>query len=155
VLAPLRLSGLGWGATGIGAVFLIAAAVSMVVNPALGRWSDRRRLAPVRLALVLSIGGSLALAASTGRWLYAAIVVAADVVYALLWTPATVLLSDAAAERGVGFVVGFALMNLAWSPGQLVGSLFAGAIGQTTSDAVAYAVAAVLCVVALVWTRRA
>jgi MFS family permease len=155
VLAPLHLSRLGWGATGIGAVFLLSAAVNMVVNPALGKWSDRRRLAPVRFALVLSTVGSLALALSTGRWLYAAIVVAADVVYGLVWTPSTVLLSDAAAERGIGFVVGFAMMNLAWSPGQLIGSVFGGVIGQTTSDAVAYVVAAALCVVALAWTRSA
>jgi hypothetical protein len=60
-----------------------------------------------------------------------------------------VLLSDAADERGLGFVAGFALMNLAWSPGQLVGSTFAGAVAQATSDAVPFLVAAALCLASL------
>ena len=53
---------------------------------------------------------------------------------------------------GLGFVVGFALMNLAWSPGQLLGSVFGGGIAQLSSDALPYAVAAFLCVAALRWT---
>jgi MFS family permease len=154
VLAPLRLERLGWSATAIGAVFLLAAAVNAAANPVLGRWADRAgRLAPLRLALALSTAASIALAFTTGRWAYAGIVFAAAVAYALLWTPATVLLSDAAAERGLGFVVGFAMMNLAWSPGQLLGSAFGGGIAQVSSDAVPYAVATVLCVAALRWTH--
>lgn len=153
VLAPLHLERLGWSATAIGAVFLLAAAVNAAANPVLGRWADRAgRQAPLRLALALSAAASVALAWSTGRWPYAAIVLAAAVAYALLWTPATVLLSDAAAECGLGFIVGFALMNLAWSPGQLLGSTLGGSIAQLSSDVVPYAVAAVLCVAALRWT---
>ena len=153
VLAPLHLERLGWGATAIGAVFLLAAAVNAAANPVLGRWADRAgRHAPLRLALALSAVASVALAWSTGRWAYAVIVLAAAVAYALLWTPATVLLSDAAAECGLGFVVGFALMNLAWSPGQLLGSTLGGGIAQISSDVVPYAVATALCVAALRWT---
>jgi MFS family permease len=154
VLAPLHLERLGWGATAIGAVFLLAAAVNAAANPVLGRWADRAgRLAPLRLALALSSAASVGLALSTGRWAYAGIVLVAAVAYALLWTPATVLLSDAAAERGLGFVVGFAMMNLAWSPGQLLGSAFGGGIAQVSSDAVPYAVATVLCIAGLRWTH--
>jgi MFS family permease len=157
VLAPLHLGRLGWSATGIGVVFLLAAAVNTAVNPALGRWADRAgRVAPLRLALVLSAAGSIALATGTGHWAYAGIVLAAGIAFALLWTPAMVLLSDAAAERGLGFVLGFALMNLAWSPGQLLGSAFGGGVAQLSSDAVPYVVAAALCLVALAsvgWAR--
>jgi MFS family permease len=156
VLAPLHLERLGWDATAIGAVFLLAAAVNAAANPVLGRWADRAgRLAPLRLALALSSAASVALAWSAGRWVYAVVVLAAAVAYALLWTPATVLLSDAAAECGLGFVVGFALMNLAWSPGQLLGSTFGGGIAQVSSDALPYAVAALLCIGALVSLTRA
>ena len=41
VLAPLRLATLHWGATGIAALFLVAAGAQTVLNPLLGRWSDK------------------------------------------------------------------------------------------------------------------
>jgi MFS family permease len=149
-LAPLHLARLGWTTTGVGAIFVLAAALNTAVNPMLGRWSDRSgRIVPLRAALVLAFTSSLALASSPGRWLYAAIVFGGVACYALLWTPAMVLLSDVSDERGLGFVAGFALMNLAWSPGQFVGSAFAGAAAQATSDAVPFAVAAALCIAAL------
>jgi MFS family permease len=148
VLAPLRLARLHWSTSAIGSLFLLTAAVETLLSPLLGRWSDRHgRVAPLRLGLALSAVGSVALAWSSGRWAFAGIVVGAGVAYGLLWTPATALLSDASAERGLGFVLGFALMNLAWSPGQLVGSAFGAAIAQATSDSVPYAIACGLCLV--------
>jgi MFS family permease len=150
VLAPLRLARLGWSATAIGVVFLLAAAVLMLLNPALGRWSDRRgRVTPLRLGLALSAVASIALASSAGRWGYAGIVLAAGVGFGLLWTPGMALLSDATAELGLGFGAGFALMNLAWPPGQFVGSAGAGVVAQTTSNSVPYLIACGLCLAAL------
>jgi MFS family permease len=155
VLAPLHLAHLGWSATGIGAIFLLEAAANTAASPVLGRWADRAgRRAPIELALVLSMLGSLGLLWSTGHWPYAALVLAAGIAYGLLWTPALVLISDAALERGLGYVVGFALMNLAWSPGQMLGSVFAGGVAQVSSDALPYAVAGALCVVGLASVRR-
>src|SRR5438067_843497 len=62
VLAPLHLSRLGWSAAGVGAVFLINAGITTILNPALGRWSDRSgRLGPLRTVLALALIGSLAL----------------------------------------------------------------------------------------------
>ena len=52
------------------------------------------------------------------------------------------------------FVAGLVLMNLAWSPGQLVGSAFAGAVAQATSDAVPFLITAGLCLAALVPLRK-
>ena len=156
VLAPLRLGGLGWSATGIGAIFLAAAAVSAGANPLVGRWADRAgRIAPLRLALVLALLGSAALAWRSGRWAYAGFVFEAELAYTLLWTPPMVLLSDAAAEAGLGFVVGFALMNLAWSPGLLLGSTFGGGVAQVSTDAVPFAVGGVLCLGALAFVGPA
>jgi MFS family permease len=150
VLAPLHLGRLGWSAAGIGAIFLLMAAVNTAGSPLLGRWADRSgRRAPIALALTLSAAGSVGLAWSAGRWVYAGFVFAAGIGYGLLWTPALVLISDAAVERGLGYVVGFALMNLAWSPGQLFGSTFGGGVAQVSSDALPYAIAAALCLVAL------
>src|SRR5690349_1110051 len=55
VLAPLRLSHLGWGAAAVGATFLVSAAVEAAWAPVLGRVSDRYgRFAPLRAALLAS-----------------------------------------------------------------------------------------------------
>jgi MFS family permease len=152
VLAPLHLARLGWTTAGVGTIFLIAAGVNTVLTALVGRWSDSAgRATPLRAVLALCTAGSLILALSPGRWTYAAIVFAGACTYALLWTPATVLLSHASDEHGLGFVAGFALMNLAWSPGLMVGSVFAGAVAQATSDAVPFLVAGGLCVLALRW----
>jgi MFS family permease len=150
VLAPLRLARLGWSASAIGAVFLLAAAAQTLLNPALGRWTDRRgRVAPLRLGLVLSAAASIALASSAGRWGYPGIVLVAGIAFGLLWTPGMALLSDGTAELGLGFAAGFALMNLAWPPGQLVGSAGGGIVAQATSNSVPYLVAGGLCLAGL------
>ena len=135
-------------------VFLTNAGITTILNPSLGRWSDRRgRIVPLRTVLAFAVVGSLALATTGGRWPYAAIVLAGGVSYSLLWTPALLLLSDASDEVGLGFVGGFTLMNLAWSPGHLLGSTLAGAVAQVTSDTVPFIFAAGLCLAALVSVR--
>ena len=56
VLVPLRLDDGGFAPFAIGAVFLVAGLVEVVVNPLLGRFSDRRgRLLPLRVALAGSL----------------------------------------------------------------------------------------------------
>jgi MFS family permease len=152
VLAPLHLDGLGWSSGAVGGIFVLAAGVNTTVTPLVGRFMDHvGRLVPLRIVLVCCCLSSLALALSLGRWSYAGVVLAGGVCYGLLWTPAMVLLTDAADERGLGFIAGFALMNLAWSPGQLVGSTFAGAVAEATSDAVPFVAAAAICVASLAW----
>jgi len=159
-LAPLRLAGLGWGAPSIAAVFLLTAVLLMAFNPLVGRWSDRRGpAAPLRFGLVASAVGSLALASSAGRWGYAVLVIVAGVAFGLLWTPGMAQLTDGAAEVGLGFATGSALMNLAWSPGQLVGAAGAGFLAQTAGNSVPYLVAGGLCVAGLgalapIWRAR-
>src|SRR5206468_12310326 len=55
VLAPLRLSHLGWGAAAVGATYLVSAAVEAAWSPILGHASDRYgRLRPLRAALLAS-----------------------------------------------------------------------------------------------------
>jgi MFS family permease len=152
VLAPLHLARLGWTTAGVGTLFLLTAAVNTAVTPVLGRWSDVvGRATPLRTVLVLCVVASVLLALSPGHWGYAAIVFGAACAYVQLWTPGMVLLSDAADESHLGFVAGFTLMNLAWSPGHFVGSLFAGGVGQVTSDAVPFLVAGALCAASLRW----
>ena len=48
------------------------------------------------------------------------------------------LLTNTAERRGLDYGYAFALINLAWAPGQTFGSAAGGAIADATSDAVPY-----------------
>src|SRR5439155_17901168 len=55
VLAPLRLSDLGWGAAAVGGTYLVGAGIEAAWAPLLGRLSDRYgRIPPLLGALVAS-----------------------------------------------------------------------------------------------------
>ena len=147
VLAPLRLDELGFGAVAIGATFLVAAVLESLINPLVGRASDRvGRLAPLRGALAASAAVTLLLPWLDERWLLAAGVVAAAGSFGSFWAPAMSLVSDRAAEIGLGYAYGFALINLAWAPGQTAGSAAGGALADATSDAVPFLVLGGVCV---------
>jgi MFS family permease len=151
VLAPLKLAQLGLGAVAIGTVFLISAALQAASSVPLGRWSDRRgRLAPVRMGLLASIAISLALPWIDSSWTLAATVVVANLCYAVFWVPGTALLSDASEAAGLDFGFGFALLNLGWAPGHVIGSTVGGALADASSDLVSYLLLAAICLATLV-----
>lgn len=154
VLAPLDLYEVGWGTVAISVVFLLASAVGAILNPLLGRWSDRRgRLAPVRAGLVASAAVSLVIPWSAGRWTLAVLVLAAGVAYGVFWVPGTALLSDGAEAANLEHTFGFALMNLAWAPGHAFGSAAGGALAGATSNAVPYLLLAAICFATLLGLR--
>jgi hypothetical protein len=66
------------------------------------------------------------------------------------------LLTHAAEERGLDYGYAFALINLAWAPGQSGGSAIGGAIAQATSDTVPYTALAVIALLTLagLWRSR-
>jgi len=102
VLAPLHLAAAGWGATAIGAVWLIGGALEAVESPLIGRLSDRRgALLPVRFALGASALASLALATGARPLLYAPLVVVGGAFYGALFTPAFALIADGAERAGL------------------------------------------------------
>ena len=155
VLAPLRLSELGLGAVAIGSVFLIAAAFEAVLAPVIGRASDRRGL---RLLITTGLVAS-AVAAAALPWpnralVLAAIVVVAAMCFGIFWTPAMSLLTHAAERIGLDYALAFALVNLAWAPGQALGSAGGGALARATSDAVPYLLLCGACLLTLVAVRR-
>ena len=151
VVAPLRLDDLGWGALGISAVFLVSAGIEAAMNPLIGRWSDRYgRLAPVRAGLVAAIVFSLALPWTDGRWPYLLLVTAAAVFYGFNWVPGTALLSDGAESAHLDQGFGFALLNVAWAPANVVGAALGGVLAGTGGGGSAYLLAAGLCLVTLV-----
>ncbi len=150
VVAPLRLDELGWGALGISAAFLISAGIEAALSPVLGRWSDRHgRLAPVRTGLVAAIAFSLVIPWVDLPWPYLVLVICAGVAYGVNWVPGTALLSDGAEKAGLDQGFGFALLNAAWAPANVVGAGLGGVLAQTAGDAAAYLVAAALCLVTL------
>jgi hypothetical protein len=57
--------------------------------------------------------------------------------------------SDAADGMGLDYAFGFALINLAWAPGQVAGAAGGGALAQLTSDTVPYLTLAALCALTL------
>jgi predicted MFS family arabinose efflux permease len=157
VLAPLRLEDLGWSAVAIGTLWLGTAALEATANPVVGRISDRiGRLAPMRVSvLAASIVAALIPWPNQGVVL-AALVVVSGVAFGSFWTPAMSLLTDEAEQQGLGYAYAFALINLAWAPGQAVGSSGGGAIAEVTVDAVPYLLLAGSCLLtfAVLWRSR-
>ncbi len=150
VLAPLRLDELGWGAGAIGAVFAVAALLQASANPRIGRVADARgHTLLVRAGLIVSAVASALLVLDQRALLYAAIVVAAAVAYATLWTPALALLSQTLERRGFDQAIGFGLMSAAWPPGFAVGAAAGGALAGATRDAWPYLLSAVLCLLSV------
>jgi MFS family permease len=154
VLVPLRLNSYGWGTLAIGAVFLATTALEVVLNPLLGRLTDRRgRLQPVRVALLASIGVSVALAWVHQPMLIVPLVLAAGIAYGAFYTPGLALISDGAETQGVAKGLAFGLMNAGWAVGAILGPAVGGALAGIAGDALPYLLMAGLCLATYVATR--
>src|SRR5947207_1824730 len=154
VLVPLRLNQHGWGTIAIGALFLATTALEMVLNPLLGRLTDRRgRMRPVRAALLASILVSAALAWATEPGLIAPLVLASGIAYGAFYTPGLALVSHGAELAGVAQGLAFGLVNACWGIGALVGPAAGGALAGVAGDAVPYLVLAGVCVATYLATR--
>ena len=155
VLGPLRLSALGVGAIGIGAVWLSAGALETLNNLlVVGRASDRHGpLVPIRAALIGTIVGTVLLPWPQNKYVLAVLIVVSAVAFGSFYTPGMTMLTHAAEDRGLDYAYGFALLNLAWAPGQSIGSALGGAVAEATHDAVPYLTLALLALVTLVALR--
>ncbi|HVS85470.1 MAG TPA: MFS transporter [Gaiellaceae bacterium] len=155
VLGPLHLAAAGWGAAGIGAVWLVGAAFEGALAPFVGRATDRRGLAlPLRLSLAPALVLSLGLAVGPRPLAYAPLIVLAVSAWGPLFTFAFVLLAGGAEEAGLAQGMAFGLMNAAWASGALIGPAAAGAIAAVTGDTVPFLLCAALCAVTLVVSLR-
>jgi MFS family permease len=150
VLAPLRLSDLGWGAAAVGATYLVSAAFEAAWAPILGRISDQHgRLPPLLGALLGSAVVCLLLPLPDNPWVLAFLVVAAGFAFGSFWTPAMSLVTDTAEQTGLDYGYAFALVNIAWAPGQAGGSAIGGALASATTDAVPYVALSAVCLLTL------
>jgi MFS family permease len=155
VLVPLRLSHLGWGAAAVGATYLVSAGVEAASSPLLGRASDLYgRFLPLRAALVGSAIMSAVLPWPDRAWLLALLVVFAGLAYGSFWTPAMSMVTDEAEAFGLDYGYAFALVNIAWAPGQAGGAAIGGVMASATSDAVPYVALALICAATLAIVAR-
>ena len=155
VLVPLRLSHLGWGAAAIGGTYLVMAAIEASWAPILGRAADHfGRMPPLRAALAASAIVSLLLPWPGNPWLLAVVVVCAGFSFGSFWTPAMSMATDEAEAFGLDYGYAFALVNVAWAPGQAGGAALGGVVAAATSDAVPYLALSALCVLTLIAVTR-
>jgi predicted MFS family arabinose efflux permease len=150
VLAPLRLSALGLGSVAIGAVWLVAGGAEALNSIAVGRLADRfGPLTPIRAALLGSAIVASLLPWPDRRLVVAFLVVIAYLAFGAFYTPGMTMLASAAEARALDYGYAFALVNLAWAPGQTVGSALGGVVADLSSDAVAYLALALVSLVTL------
>jgi MFS family permease len=150
VLAPLRLDALGAGGATIAGIFLVAAGLEAIGSSVVGRVSDRRgRLVPIRFSLAASFVVALLLPLPDRTWLLALLVVAAGVAFGMLYAPAMALLSEGAERVGLDQGFAFALTNLAWAGGQVMGAAAGSRLAEATADAVPFAILAGACLATL------
>jgi MFS family permease len=155
VLAPLRMDHLGASETVVGAAFLIAAAFAAVASPAVGKLSDRRGWrGPVLCGLAASAVWVLLLPLPDSVALLFVVIVVADPSFGISYPPAGALISHGAEGVGLDQGYAFALFNLAWAGGQVVGNAGSAGLAQATADAVPYALLSALCLVTIVTVGR-
>jgi len=155
VLAPLALDDAGWSTLLIATVFFASGIVEVVLNPYLGRATDRHgRLLPIRIALAGSVAVTVALAVSSEPVLIAVLVGGAAITVGALYTPAMSLTSHRAEVAGVPQGLAFGIMNSSWALGALIGPSLGGGLAESRGDSVPYLVGAGLCLLTLAATWR-
>ena len=156
VLAPLALDDHGVGAIAIGAVWVGAAAIETVINPWLGRLSDRLGPArPARIALAGSTVVCLGLAVTQSAWGLVPLILAAALTWGALYSPALTMLSHAAEHVGLAQGLSFGVMNAAWAVGNAIGPAGGGGLAELATDAAPYLVGAGICAVTFAALRPA
>lgn len=154
-LLPLRLSRFGATAVAIGLTFVLASLLAFLVNPAVGRFVDRRGVLPplsaglgataVLLLLLPVPQAPLPLAALT--------VLVLGGPLTAFGLPAISIVTDAIERIGAALAFGSMLFNLAWATGETIGAPAAASVARATSDAVPLAALAALMLATLLAVR--
>jgi len=156
VLTPLALDDAGWSASQIALLFFAAGLVEVVLNPVLGRVSDRvGRLVPIRTGLAASAVAAAAVGLASTAAVLAALVCVASISFGSLYTPSMSLASHRAEIAGLAQGLAFGVVNTAWAFGELIGPTVGGALAESGGDAVPYLAGASLCALTLAATFRA
>jgi MFS family permease len=146
VLGALGLSRVGASSVVVGTAFLLGAAAAGFAIPVAGYLSDRLgwRLVVV-IGLFCSAFMSLVLPLPTNVLPLFGAVVVATAAFKMSFPSAGAMISARADHTGLGQAYAFALFNLAWAGGQVLGSAGGAGLAQISSDSVVYASLAGLC----------
>jgi len=156
-LLPLRLARFGASGIAIGATFLVAALLSTLLAPGIGRLVDRRGAGlPVCLGLILTAGllAALPLAQSALTLAVLSVIMLGGPLTAYT-IPAMAVITESAERAGIALAVATMLLNLAWALGETVGAPAAAGLSQATSDAVAFLVLSTIILLTLAPVLRA
>ncbi|MFN8185857.1 MAG: MFS transporter [Gaiellales bacterium] len=146
-IGPLRLDALGWSATGIGAVYMVSAALEATGNPFLGHWLDRAgqaRPTGVILAIATVAAAALAVPSLERYWPYAILIALSSAAFGFCFLPGLMSLSRGAEAADLDYAYGVSLASVSWGPGQVVGSLVAGTVAVAAGDAAAFGLLAAI-----------
>ena len=156
VLGPLELDRLGWGATAVGAVFLLSGLAGAVAHPLLGRWSDERGpRVPARAGLFAGALVFLALPLAGDPWFLALLVVLVGATSNATVTPGTSLFSSGAEKASTDQGTIFGAVNFVWSCGYALGAPLAGVAAGAVGDWASHLSAGAMCLGTLLLTQRA
>jgi MFS family permease len=153
VVAPLRMDDLGAGPWAIAGAFAVGSLVEAGLGPYIGRMSDRTgRLGPYLIGMVVMAFAIAAIGVFNVLSLLAAAVVLTSFGAGLAFTPASTLVTDAAASSGLNQGYASGASNVAWGGGQVLGAVgggvLAGAAGYLLPALVTVAIIAALAMVA-------
>jgi MFS family permease len=150
-LLPLRLSRFGASGVAIGATFLVAALLSTILAPPIGRLVDRRGAGlPLCLGLITTavLLATLPLAQSALALAVLSVITLGGPLTAYT-IPAMSIITESAERSGIALAVATMLLNLAWATGETIGAPAAANLSQATSDAVPLVLLAAIMVVTL------
>jgi MFS family permease len=156
-LIPLRLARFGASGAVVGATFLVASLISMLVATPIGRLVDRRGAGlPLCVGLTMTavLMALLPLPRSAAALALLSTVALGGPLTAYT-IPAMSIITEAAERVGVPLVMATMLLNLAWAFGETIGAPSAAGIAQATSDTVPLLMLAAIMLLTLVPVLRA
>jgi predicted MFS family arabinose efflux permease len=137
VLGPLRLDAAGAAVGILTLVYVLAGAAEGGASPLAGRLADRRDPdAVVCWVLLLMALGFAAFAAAGGVIALAVLVVMLGGTFGLMWAPANARTHAVAQSAAVSEAHVFAIFNVCFAGGQMVGGTGGGALADLAGDAV-------------------
>ncbi len=154
VLVPLQIDDLGGSRLLVAAGFAAGALVESSLSPVMGRYSDRHgRMLPYAVGAAICAFAILLVPVPSIPVILGAlagIALGSGAVFA----PASALLSDSAEATGLHQGFATSLSNMAWSVGQLVGSVAGGALAELAGELLPCVLVAALLLVFAAMARR-
>lgn len=155
VLVPLRIDDLGGGHALIAGGFVVAAGLEAALAPIAGRYSDRvGRRVPFVVGMSICAAAMVGFALAQGLGFVISALILSSFGAGICFSPAMTSLSEAADSSRLhqGFAAG--LSNMAWSAGQVGGSLAGGAIASAAGYAVPSLALAILLALTAAYAYR-